>query len=144
MDQSPPRASTDGPLAPEECSTTITCEDMPESVTAGASLALPLEIQNNGPCTLVGEGDNPVKITHRWLLLDRTWIMDTPRIGLEEPLAPGETRRLTLDVDVPEHVRGPIDLRITLAQELVCHFDDVDPKNGLRANLYVIPSEPPA
>jgi hypothetical protein len=74
------------------------------------------------------------------LLLDRTWIVEAPRLALPEPLAPGETATMDLPVEVPTAVRGPAYLRISLVQETVRYFDDADPANGLWATLYVVPA----
>lgn len=94
-----------------------------------------MTVRNDGQVPLTSTPPHPVSLTHRWTLLDGATIASEARVLLEEPLAPGAQATLTLSAQVPDR-RGPSYLRVSLVQEGVCFFDDVDPRNGFRATVY--------
>lgn len=111
------------------------CEDLPENARAGEQLTLKFTVRNDGEQTLSPAGQHRVSLTHRWLMLDGTWVASPDRIPLPAPLEPSQTAELELTIEVPKQ-RGPSYLRVSLVQEGICFFDDVSPGNGLRATVY--------
>jgi polysaccharide pyruvyl transferase len=118
------------PLPPESLRATIEVQ-IPPSLDAGEIAVLPCRIANGGNATYVCAPPNPVQLCYRWYDAggapygSRTWI-HTP---LPRPLAPGASADTAVRIEAPR-LPGRYTLAVTLLQEQVAWFDDVDPASG--------------
>ncbi|MDB5069330.1 MAG: hypothetical protein JWM87_441 [Candidatus Eremiobacteraeota bacterium] len=112
--------------------------DVPRELRLGETIAVPCAVTNRGAATYASAPPNPVELCYRWYdghgtaVGAGTWV-HTP---LPLPLASGETMQTALRVAAPPQP-GRYTLAITLLQESVAWFDDVDPASGVRGTVTV-------
>ena len=110
---------------------------------AGSTLAIPCTVVNDGRAIYVSAPPNPVQLCYRWFdgkqrpVGAGSWI-HTP---LPRSLPPSESVETSLSVKAPD-VPGRYVLAVTLLQEDVAWFDDVDPRFGVRVPVVVGTSAP--
>jgi hypothetical protein len=123
--------ATGEPLPPEACRARIQAE-VPDELPAGSVLALDCLVENRGSAILVSTPPNPVHLSYRW----------TPPAGeglrssLPDAIPPATTRRCRLTLETPPP--GDYTLAITLVQEQVRWFDELDDENALVRRVRLI------
>jgi acetolactate synthase-1/2/3 large subunit len=116
------------PLAPESCRVTVEA-DLPPRAAAGGTFVVPCRVTNRGGAVLTSWPPHPVHLAYRWFDGGTQIGEDGARVRLPHSLAPGEAAGFDLDVIAPA-TTGSLELRVTLVQELVTWFDDIDPANA--------------
>ena len=112
--------------------------NVPRELWSRETVAVPCTVTNRGDATYASAPPNPVELCYRWYDDDGstvgagTWI-HTP---LPFPVPPGETLHTALRVAAPQEP-GRYTLAITLLQEGIAWFDDVDRANGVRGPVTV-------
>ncbi len=120
--------ATGEPLPPEAMRSRITVE-VPGSLRAGARELLACTVQNDGGAILTSAPPNPVSLSYRWYD-GRDAVSEGDRVPLPHALPPGAPVAIDLALAVPLE-SGKYRLSISLVQEHVAWFDEVDPRNGL-------------
>jgi acetolactate synthase-1/2/3 large subunit len=123
--------ATGDPLPREACKVKIE-GNIPSVLEADALAEFECRLENLGSAFLVSAPPNPVHISYKWL--DERFkrpIEGTEglRTRLLEALAPHEARTCRIRVVGPP-VEGHVILRLTLVQEHVAWFDDLDESNS--------------
>jgi hypothetical protein len=118
------------PLQPEECRVEIHAT-VPTVVQVGRQFRVECRITNRGKAPLVSAPPHPVHLSYKWL--DPTTQRQLPgiegrRSRLTPELLPGRSIRQTIIVRAPTQ-QGELVLRVTLVQETVAWFDDLDSGN---------------
>jgi len=116
--------------------------DLPVRLTPGMHRAVRLEVRNLTAMPLRSAGREPVQLGSRWFDEAGAYLTDGPRARLGPSLWPRASRTLDLMVAAPP-TPGRYELRVAPVREFVTWFDDVDPRNGLRASCEVAASEGP-
>jgi acetolactate synthase I/II/III large subunit len=94
-------------------------------------------IENIGDAILVSAPPNPVHISHRWLDRHRSNnVVEGGRSVLPEALVPAAARTCTFSLKTPERP-GDYRLAVTLVQEQVAWFDDLDEQNAWSGSVRV-------
>ena len=94
-------------------------------------------ISNEGNAILVSAPPHPVRISYRWVARhDPTVALEGTRTSLPDAIPPGEERRCAFTVRTPR-CPGIYDLRVTLVQEGIAWFDDLDPSNAWGTTVVV-------
>ena len=111
---------------------------MPASVPTDRKFALEVELENLGSAAYETAGRYPVYFCYRWYDAAGSWTevgrsLHTPLPG---PLMPGESTTLTAVVATPKSAGRHV-LAVTLLQQNVAWFDDVDSANGCRGVVLV-------
>ena len=105
---------------------------------AAATRVLPCSVTNLGRCAYASAPPHPIELCYRWLGVDGapigagTWI-HTP---LPRVLEPNETVRVAMRIEAPA-TPGRYTLVVTLLQEGIAWFDEVDPSCCARAEVRV-------
>lgn len=127
------------PLPPEACKVQIAA-DLPAKMSAGASVEVPCTIQNAGGAFYMSAMPNPVQIGYKWLdpgtgefVQPEQW----QRTPLPRTLSPGDSIACIVRIVAPQRA-GSFILRLTLVQEMVSWFDDIDPANALSIETDVV------
>ena len=111
---------------------------IPQAMTCGESMTLPCSVTNRGDAIYVSAPPNPVEICYRWYdeagvtVGAGEWI-HTP---LPHALPPGVRLSTVMRVSAPR-AAGRYTLAVTLLQERVAWFDDVDRESGVRGLVTV-------
>ena len=112
--------------------------DVPDAMRAAATRVLPCSVTNLGPCAYASARPHPVELCYRWfganeipIGADR-WI----RTPLPRVVEPNETLRVAMRVEAPT-TPGNYTLVVTLLQEGIAWFDEVDPSCCARAEVRV-------
>jgi uncharacterized protein (TIGR03032 family) len=123
---------------------------IPEQLPAHATIDLELVLENLGSSILVTAPPNPVYLSYHWYLDgERSHIVEAP---LMSPLPHAVSPRTPTSccVRVRTHAAGCYRLRLTLAQEYVGWFDEIDAGSIFEATVEVVAaptiprtSEPP-
>jgi hypothetical protein len=126
------------PLAPEMCRVRITA-DLPTSLAVGDAVRVRCTVDNRGDGFLISAAPNPVEVCYRWFDADGTPIGagTWEHTRLPRTIAPRGSATFKAIVAAPP-VPGRFTLRLTLLQENVCWFDDVDPANAASAEVLVV------
>ena len=104
------------------------------------SVEIPYSITNHGRAVLGSGGVNPVMVSYRWLPEDHDGeAIDGIRNSLPGFLFPGGSVHGTLVLNTPGR-RGRWRLRLSLVQEQIAWFDDLDPGNGVELLVHVLPA----
>jgi hypothetical protein len=127
----PPRIWVVGlELAVEACRVHVDV-DVPTRWPAGATRALAVHVVNRGEALLISAPPLPVHVSYRWIRIDDG--MPTAAVPGRTPLpavlGPGDAIALTSHVVAPG-APGRYRLVVTLVQEGIRWFHDVDPANG--------------
>jgi hypothetical protein len=131
--------ATADPLPPEACRVRIEAS-VPEAVRAESVFDIECSVTNLGAGFLVSAPPNPVHLSYKW-------IPATPAVGVMPegyrtalPRTIPPAGQLTCQVRVLSP-RSPGDfvLRLTVVQESVAWFDDLDPANGCSREVRILP-----
>jgi len=113
---------------------------IPKRLVAAKLTLIDCEVTNVGEGFLCSELPYPVYISYKWKRTAKS--PDFPhlegiRTCLPRTLAPGESIRCRIEVQPPE-VDGEARLTITMLQETVIWFDELDERNGYSAVVKVV------
>jgi hypothetical protein len=104
---------------------------------AGAGQDVPVRLTNRAASALDSSFPYRTQLGYRWLRDDGSAESeDTVRTPLPRALGPGETCAGTMRVVAPR-APGRYVLRLSVVQEGVAWFDDVDPANGTGVHVVV-------
>ena len=111
---------------------------IPGSVPTDRRFVLEIELENLGPAVFETAGQYPVYLCYRWYDAAGTWteIGHSVHTALPGALMPGESTTLKAIVATPKSAGRHV-LAVTLLQQNVAWFDDVDPANGFRGVVVV-------
>jgi hypothetical protein len=94
-------------------------------------------VTNKGSAILVSAPPNPVNLSYRWLERPPgAPLTEGLRSPLPRPLPPEGAAECRLALEVPA-VSGGYTIRVTLVQEQVRWFDEVDSRNGWTVRVRV-------
>ena len=124
-------------LAAEDCrvSPVVT---LPGRIAAGETVVLNCRLTNRANVFLVSVPPNPVHLSYKWLRADtgQALAIEGVRTTLPRALLPLGSDTLKMRVQAPDEP-GDYILRITLVQELVAWFDDIDLSNSVSGPVRV-------
>jgi uncharacterized protein DUF4915 len=126
--------ATGDALAPEHCRVTLTAA-LPEELAAGSWHEVTCRIENLGPAFLVSAPPHPVHISYRWIA--GTTACEGERTRLPESIAPSTSAECFLGLRTPA-TPGVYELRVTLVQEGIAWFDDLDARNVWGTTVVVV------
>jgi hypothetical protein len=122
-------------LEPEECRVRVTAT-LPAAAPAGAVLTAEVGLESTSSVVYLTALPHPVAIAYRRDLHDEA--LPTPvsegRSPLTKPLAPGDRITTMVALECPPDP-GRYRLRLSIVQEWVRWFDDVDPLAGVYADI---------
>lgn len=131
----PPRLwATGDALAPEHCRVAVSAT-LPQELAAASWHQVPCRIENLGPAFLVSAPPHPVHISYRWVADGAA--EEGERTSLPQSIAPRERAEGYLGLRAPA-TPGVYELRVTLVQEGVAWFDDLDPRNVWGTTVEVV------
>jgi acetolactate synthase-1/2/3 large subunit len=129
-------------LNPDKCKVRIDAK-IPSSFIGGKLTLVECTVQNLSDAFLCSELPHPVHIAYRWKNHhDSTSAArdNGNRLRLPNMLPPGSSIHCLVEV-LPPDVEGEFEIVITLVQESVAWFDDIDALNGCSAMVKVIRAE---
>ncbi|MFN8124733.1 MAG: FkbM family methyltransferase [Thermoleophilia bacterium] len=103
----------------------------PTRMRAGARELLPVEVGNGTGSRLSADGPYPVRAAARWWDASGAQVTEGARAELRTPLAPGESRRLAVELSAPG-TPGEYSVAIALVQEHFAWLDDLGPESAVR------------
>lgn len=130
--------ATSDPLHADTCRVTMTAT-FPTSLLSDGTVEISCTIENRGTALLVFAPPNPVLISYKWLDPDTRSLLaenEGIRTPLPETLVPGTSLRCRATVRTPRQP-GMYLLLLTLVQEFVAWFDDLDPSNQCSAFIHI-------
>jgi len=131
----PPRLwATGDALSPEQCRVTLSAS-LPQELTAGSWHEVTCRIENLGSAFLVSAPPHPVHISYRWVAGPTA--VEGERTRLPQSIAPKTSAECYLGLRTPP-TPGTYELRVTLVQEGVAWFDDLDPGNAWGTTVVVV------
>lgn len=131
------------PLPSYACRAKVTA-DVPSAVSADSKFELECTVQNTGSAIYVSADPNPVHLSYRWFDArtgEEHRGAPAMRAKLPGSLPPGESAKSALTVRAPTHP-GDYTLRVTLVQEHVRWFDDLDEGNARSQPVTVVGERP--
>lgn len=130
------------PLPPELCRVNITA-NLPATLALGDVAEVTVTVENAGDGFLVSAAPYPTEVCYRWFDAEGvaagagTWLHTRlPRI-----LTPRDSVQFKALVGPPP-VTGRYTLRLTLLQEGVSWFDDIDPANAVSREVDIVEPSP--
>jgi hypothetical protein len=126
-------------LRNEECKTSIIAT-APSSVRIGQKIEIDVKIQNLSEVVYFAAHPHPINLGSRWRNQDGSlagFEMEERRQLLDRPLLPGATLSIKLQVNAPE-VAGDFLLAVSLVQEWIAWFDEIDASNGCLIPITVL------
>ncbi len=124
------------PLPAEACSVRVQL-DLVGQLVLGRSTIGRFRVENLGGALLTSAPPYPVSISWRWFTPDGAHLVEQgQRIPLSTTLPPAGIAEGELRIPPPE-LAGEYLLRLTLVQEHVHWFDDLDPANGCSLRVQV-------
>lgn len=127
------------PLPAEACIVRI-FGHTPDAVEPGSHFIVDAEIQNLGSRTLASMLPNPTHVSYRWFRAGTVVpLSDAEPIRTRLPFAlgRGQSVRVRVPIDAPT-AAGDYLLRLTLVQEFVAWFDDINAENGFTRLVHVV------
>jgi acetolactate synthase-1/2/3 large subunit len=131
--------ATGDPLPPEACKVKIEA-DLPTVLEAESVVDLECTIENQGTAFFVSAPPNPIHISYKWLEA----VSGTPVRGIEgvrsrlsQALPPFQAISCKFKVVAPPLV-GDFILRVTLVQESVAWFDNLDVTNSISRPVQIV------
>ncbi|MDB5069326.1 MAG: hypothetical protein JWM87_437 [Candidatus Eremiobacteraeota bacterium] len=111
---------------------------LPGEMRAGSIITVACTVRNDGDAALASGGTHPVFLCYRWFdergaLTEIGRSIHTPLPGA---LAPGAVATVQMRIEAPRY-EGRYRLRVALLQSEIAWFDDVDPGNGVAAEVGV-------
>lgn len=113
---------------------------LPRVLETGARVAVQCSVENLGSVAFETRAPHPVHLSYKWLHAvsgERVAGSEGLRVGFDTPLPPHVPRTLCAQIQAPLHA-GEFILRLTLVQEHVAWFDDVDSRNSSEVLVQVI------
>jgi hypothetical protein len=106
----------------------LTVLNIVSHISMDSEFYVTLEIANGSQHILVSSLPNPVHISYHWLCnqVQTAVVFDGERTSIFPPLDSGAKRQFAVRVKAP-HLPGRYILRVTLVQELVRWFDELEP-----------------
>ncbi len=132
----PVRLWATGEPLPQEAMRSQVIADVSRSMRAGDRELIPCVVRNDGGAILTSSPPNPVSLSYRWYD-GRREISEGERVPLPRALPPGTPVSIDLPLEVPLE-SGRYRLGISLVQEHVAWFDEVDPRNGASSAVEVV------
>ena len=124
------------PLPVEACRVEIDGK-LPEVLPRGTIHRAECTVTNKGSAILVSAPPNPVHLSYRWLEGPSGALpVEGLRSPLPRPLPPEDAAECRVALEVPA-IPGDYTIRVTLVQEQVRWFDEVDSANGWTMRLRV-------
>ncbi len=114
--------------------------DVPSKLSLNARVQVNGTVENLSTVPFVSLAPHPVHISYKWLDAQtgiRVPEIEGERAGFEEPLLPNESRSFQICVQAPPYA-GDFILRMTLVQEHVAWFDDVDESNAYSQRVEIV------
>ena len=124
------------------CKVRIEAQNPPPTMPAAAHAMIDVTIRNVGAGILASSPPNPVNLSYRWQPRDNSPMLEGVRTLLERQIPPGHSLSARMQVRAPV-TPGSYQLRITLVQEWVAWFDDLDPANACLLDVIVGEMAPP-
>jgi hypothetical protein len=118
-------------LTPSQCRIKVQA-DIPSHFAAGQLTLIDCAVTNSGEGFLCSELPYPVYISYRWRQTAKSPEfphLEGIRTRLPKTLAPGESLRCRIELQSPD-IEGEVKLTITMLQERVVWFDELDEGNG--------------
>lgn len=117
----------------------LSLKSAPSKVKPGQPLACTVAVENKSPWKLSSAGNNPVHISYHWLDSTGSYVVfDGMRTRFVPELPSGRQRTYPVDFLAPD-VPGRYILQLTLVQEYVAWFDNIDPRNAVQCTVEVVP-----
>lgn len=129
-------------LTPDRCKVRVDAK-IPATFMRGKLSLVECTVQNLSEAFLCSEVPYPVHVSYRWKsMLDptKTASGDGNRTRLPCMLPPGSSLRCRIEVLAPD-IEGEFEICITLVQENIAWFNDLDPANACSAIVKVVPAE---
>jgi acetolactate synthase I/II/III large subunit len=124
------------PLPVEACRVEIAAK-LPDTLPRGTIQRAECRVTNKGSAILVSAAPNPVNVSYRWLEgPPGAPLAEGLRSPLPRPLPPEGVAECRVALEVPA-IPGDYTIRVTLVQEQVRWFDEVDITNGWTMRLRV-------
>ncbi len=126
------------PLEPEECRAEVHAS-YPEAFEAGKLTLVPCRVTNRSESFYFSALSHPVYVSYKWTLTERSPFIEHQeglRTAIPHVLAPAESFDCRIEV-LPPPVAGEFVLTVTLVQDGVCWFDEIDAMNGFRKTVIV-------
>ena len=129
--------ATGDPLPPDACRVQITAE-VPDEFEPDVEVEIDCLVENLGTEFFVSAPPNPVQLSYKWFEAESGTRLphEGLRTRLPGSLPPGQQVRCRMKVQTPE-VEGQFRLGLTLVQEMVAWFDDLDARNALTADVRI-------
>jgi acetolactate synthase-1/2/3 large subunit len=130
--------ATSDPLPPEQCRASVSAA-IPNSFELGKLALIDCTVQNLGECFYSTGISNPVSLSYKWLRTEQSPPMDHQegrRTALPCVLPPQGKLDLRMEV-MPPPIPGEFRFIVTLVQDGVCWFDEIDPANACSAVVVV-------
>jgi hypothetical protein len=125
-------AALSPPIAPDLSRARLTATP-PQRMRQRHQVVVACHVENLSPATLVSGPPNPVYVSYRWATRDTgELVADGLRAAFDRPLAPGGSATVPVRVVAPWDT-GPVTLRLSLVQEFVGWWDDLDAGHGQAA-----------
>ncbi len=139
----PVRLWASGDRLPREAFKARVTARLPERFVTGAAIEVACVVENLSGAFFVSAAPYPVQLGYRWLDASSGEPVDEPswlRAALSRTAAPGE--HITCDLRiVPPSRAGRFVLKLTLVQEFVAWFDDIDQSNAFVRTVDVVESD---
>jgi hypothetical protein len=126
------------PLPPELCRVNITA-NIPATIALGDVARVRCRVENTGDGFLVSAAPHPVEVCYRWFDEDGvaagegTWL----HTRLPRVLTPRDSAEFEVLIGPPP-LEGRFTVRLTLLQEGVQWFDEVDPANAAAREVEIV------
>jgi hypothetical protein len=135
----PPALIPHTPPLPAEASRARIEVDLPAHLRVRRNFELRTVISNAGPSTYRSTGEHPVLLAWRWHDVASGELLLDVRRPLPAPLRPGSSRAVRFTAATPDRP-STFRLSVTLVQEGVRWFDDIDPDSAWSAALEIAPA----
>ncbi|HET8681590.1 MAG TPA: DUF4915 domain-containing protein [Micromonosporaceae bacterium] len=127
-------------LRADECRVSVEPVRPVGAMAAGALLTVACVVRNEGPAVLTPAPPYPVRVVYRWRRDDGSAVeAEQLATALDRSLPPGEAAEVALLVRAPG-TPGRHRLRITVEQQGVAWFDELDDGNAAEVDVEVLPS----
>jgi hypothetical protein len=127
---------------PRHACRVLLAAEAPASVAAGSSFRVPYRLENRAEQTLMPSYPFRIHLGYRWFDPSGAEVAtgEAPRTLLPGPVATGEAVHGWIDVDA-NCAPGRYQLRLSVVQDGVAWFDDIDPANGCCAEIVITPEQ---
>jgi hypothetical protein len=134
--------ATGDPLPLEACRVQLEAE-VPAALAADAYVEVACTVKNLGAGFFVSAPPNPVSLSYRWLDGKSGEVIEGIRSPLPRAVPPRESVACRMTVITPS-TPGDYQLCLSVVQELVAWFADLDPANGCKYPVRITAGAHPA